>query len=108
MALLGLNLLELCVRDVLGEFLLLRKCKEVVGRNSNHERGLLDGCEGSRDVVSAIARNVVAVKLAGDGDVAVCVESLNKLLALVTEIGLGRKKVVDGFFVSRVGVDGGF
>lgn len=94
------------IGDVCRKLLLLGICEQAVGLDTEHERWLLDERESvvqSRDrvqglfVVSvrvAMARDVVGVEFAGDGDVAVGIEALDKLFALVAQVRLRREVVL--------------
>ena len=102
----GVDGLQRRIGDVGCELLLLGVREEPVRLDSKHERGLLyqgqgvveggDGIEGLLVLALwvSVARDVVGVELAGDGDVAVGVETLDELLALVAQVGLGREVVL--------------
>lgn len=84
------------LRDARREFLLFGKGEETVGFDADDERWLLDHGERRRDRrrrgrVDTLPRHVVRVEFARDGDVAVAVEALDELLALIAQVRLCRK-----------------
>ena len=95
MAVGGVNGLQLGIGDVCGKLLLLSVSEQAIRLDAKYERGLLNQRERvmqSRYGIQALfvfalgvamPRDIVGVQLARDGNVAVGVEALDELLALV-------------------------
>ncbi len=77
--------------DVLGQLLLLGKGKETITLDPQHQCGLLDHLQRFGNTLRAPPADIVCVELPRHGDVAVAIEPLDKLLALVAQIGLCRE-----------------
>ena len=91
MSLGGIDSFQATVGDVLRQLLLLGEREKPVGFDAQHQSGLLDQSQRLGDGVCPTPRNVVRVQLARHGDVAVAVEALDELGALVAQVRLRRE-----------------
>lgn len=92
----AINALQPRIRDAIGDFLLLGKGEQAIGLNTQNKGWLLDLGKSLQNGVlriraGTVTRNVVGIQLAGHGNVAVGIKALDKLVALVAEIRLGRE-----------------
>lgn len=77
--------------DMRRQLFLFGEGEEPVGHDPQDQGGLGDEAQGLGDGGGAAAGDVVGVELAGHGYVAVGVEALDELGALVAEVGLRRE-----------------
>lgn len=89
----AIDALEARIGDASGNLLLLRKGEQTIRLDAKNQSRLLYASEGLEDGIvsvgagiAAAAGHVVRIELAGHGDVAVGIESLDEFITLVTKI----------------------